>query len=81
MNNLNRPFERINPPKPYLPEGFTTEIINKRAILVNGPDGAMLMLYDLRNLAQMLFEGKVLDKAEKAVIGASIKHLIGLVSK
>lgn len=67
--------------KPYLPEGFTTEIVNGRAILVKGPDGEMLMLYDLASLARSCFQYEIFDKAEKAVIGAALKHLLALVKK
>ena len=60
----------------YLPEGFKTKRVGQHGLEVTDEKGELLMAYALSWVAAKLLNNERLDKAEKAVAGAAIIHLL-----
>ena len=67
-------------PKPVINGNFTSSIINNgRAIDVRVEDEDLQFTFNLANLADKLLANKPVDGVDKAVAGAAIRHLLGIL--
>jgi hypothetical protein len=66
-------------PKPVINGNFTSTIINKRVIDVKVEGEDLQFTFDLRSLSNKLLANKPIDGVDKAVAGAAISHLLGIL--
>ena len=66
-------------PAPVINGDFTTTIIRDRIIDVKAEGEDLQFTFDLRSLSNKLLANKPVDGVDKAVAGAAISHLLGML--
>lgn len=66
-------------PRPVINGDFTITIINNRIIDVKVDSEDLQFTFRLDRLANKLLDNKPVDGVDKAVAGAAIRHLLGLL--